>query len=93
MAAPWRNDRQTSRIGSIAGRTGNRNHRNELPRPRSRCPLRSASLVLEEEKLEIKHQQPGKEMQMNAKLIVGSALETARAIAAGIAAGSLPPFP
>jgi hypothetical protein len=49
--------------------------------------------VLEEEKLEIKHQQPGKEMQMNAKLIVGSALETAWAIAAGIAAGSLPPFP
>jgi hypothetical protein len=55
--------------------------------------VRSASLVLEEEKLEIKHQQPGKEMQMNAKLIVGSALETAWAIAAGIAAGSLPPFP
>jgi hypothetical protein len=55
--------------------------------------VRSTSLVLEEEGPEDKRQKRGKEIQMNAKLIAGSALETAWTITAGIAAGSLPPPP
>jgi len=55
--------------------------------------VRSASLVLEEEGPEAKRQKRGKEIQMTAKLVFGSALETAWAITAGIAAGSLPPSP
>ena len=55
--------------------------------------VRSASLVLEEEKPEVKPQQRGNEIRMNVKLVVGSALETVWAITTGIAAGSLPPSP
>ena len=55
--------------------------------------VRSASLVLEAEGPQVKRQRLGKEIQMNAKLVAGSALETAWAITAGIAAGSLPPSP
>jgi hypothetical protein len=54
---------------------------------------RSASLALEVAWPKVKRRSASKEVRMNVRLIIGSALETAWAIGGSVAAGFLPSFP
>jgi hypothetical protein len=54
---------------------------------------RSASLVLETPKPDVKRRSDRKEVRMNGKLVAGSLLETAWAISVSVLASMLLPFP
>jgi hypothetical protein len=54
---------------------------------------RSASLVLETPKPEVKRRSDRKEVCMNGKLVAGSLLETAWAVSVSVLASMLLPFP